>query len=70
MEERKTVCYFDRGSICGILSGVKKCKGCKFFKTDAEFQDDYDRAAKLLEKKGLESYQTADNIITTRRKES
>ena len=62
------VCCFDRGEACGILSGEKHCASCKFFKTASQFQNDYDRAARILETKGLESYKTPDNIITTRKR--
>jgi len=64
------VCCFDRSSACGILSGEKHCESCHFFKTASQFQEDYDRAARILEAKGLESYRTSDNIITTRKRGS
>ena len=61
------VCFFDRGRECGILDGDKHCKGCKFFKIESQFYYDSARAEQLLKAKGLESYKTLDNIISTRK---
>lgn len=61
------VCCFDRGKVCGILSGEKRCKDCKFFKTESQFYFEASRAEKILQDKGLESYQAPDGSISTRK---
>lgn len=67
MEERTTVCYFDRGTYRGVLR-TRNCQGCTFFKTEAEFNAGQQKAQEMLDRKGLESYMTLDNKITTRPK--
>lgn len=64
------LCYFDRGkNACAILSGKKKCSGCKFFKTDVQFEVERNKARKTLSDRGLESYES-DGHIKIREKDS
>lgn len=59
------LCYFDRGkNACAILSGKKKCNGCKFFKTDVQFEVDRNKARKILSDRGLESYESEGHVRT------
>ena len=62
------ICCFDRGTACGALQGEKNCNGCHFFKTAEQYLEDYEKAKRILDAKGLESYRTEDNIITVRKK--
>lgn len=49
MEDR---CCFDRGCKCAILSGKKSCDGCKFYKTQKQFEYAEKQAKKILAEKG------------------
>jgi hypothetical protein len=63
---RSTVCCFDCGDECTALR-TKQCEGCKFFKTQYEFDTAHEQAAQLLYSKGLEAYRTSYGIMTTRK---
>lgn len=64
-------CMFDFEKICTILT-AKKCEGCKFRKTEKEFETARLEAEKTLVTKGPESVAVGkglDAIITTRKVE-
>lgn len=49
----KNVCKFDNGGkSCSALK-TKKCDGCKFRKTEAEFMAGVEKAKAILESKNL-----------------
>lgn len=59
------LCYFDRGkNACAILAGEKRCNGCKFFKTDVQFEVERNKARKTLSDRGLESYESEGHVRT------
>lgn len=62
-------CIFGFGDQCSILK-TKKCKGCKFKKTAAEWDEGQQKAKEILKSKGLEVCEgvdlNGDRIITTR----
>lgn len=62
-------CIFRFGDQCSILN-AKKCKGCKFKKTAAEWDEGQQKVKEILKAKGLEACNCADlngdKIITTR----
>lgn len=64
-------CIFNYYTYCSILN-KKNCKGCKFRKTAAEWDEGQLKAQEILEKKGLEAYVAIDRdgnkIVTTRPK--
>lgn len=60
-------CCFIHAGRCAVLTRTR-CTGCKFYKTDLEYIADRERAARILERKGLESYLDG-GIITTRERE-
>ena len=45
-------CYFDAGKRCRALT-CKECEGCKFRKTEEEFERDAANARRILYNKGL-----------------
>lgn len=62
-------CIFRFGEQCSILN-TKKCKGCKFKKTQEEWNEGQRKAEEILKAKGLEACEgvdlNGDRIITTR----
>ncbi len=60
-------CCFIHAGHCSILTRTR-CIGCKFRKSGLEYMIDREHAARILERKGLESYRSGD-IITTRERE-
>ena len=62
-------CIFRFGEQCSILN-TKKCKGCKFKKTQEEWNEGQRKAEEILKSKGLEACEgvdlNGDRIITTR----
>lgn len=54
-------CLFDKGeNICGALR-EKSCPGCKFAKTQEQFDADNARVAEMLRRRGLETYVYSGN---------
>lgn len=50
-------CYFDRGkNYCTALT-AKECDGCKFRKTEKEYFEGLTNAERILEEKGLKSFE-------------
>ena len=66
---RSTVCCVELVLRFEELAALrtKQCEGCKFFKTQYEFDTAHEQAAKLLYSKGLEAYRTSYGIMTTRK---
>lgn len=62
-------CVFRFGDQCSILNR-KKCKGCKFKKTQQEWTEGQKKAEEMLKAKGLEACEgvdlNGDKIVTTR----
>ncbi len=45
--DEKQPCHFDDGNFCKALR-EKKCTGCSFYKTDAEYEDGIAKAKRKL----------------------
>lgn len=62
-------CIFRFGEQCSILNS-KKCKGCKFKKTQQEWTEGQKKGEEILKSKGLEACEGLDlndnRIVTTR----
>lgn len=66
-----TRCMFLKSNGCAILKVTQCPTNCSFCKTKAEFEEAQKEAERMLERKGLESYQkrleNGDLIMTTRK---
>jgi hypothetical protein len=55
-------CHFDKSRhYCSALT-IKQCEGCKFRKTEKEYLDGLANAERILEEKGLKSFEYAGEI--------